>query len=282
MSHLVPEKRMNVNGHLVTKHVRVTPHDALNRKKLDIPPVSQLSSLYSQEFSDSLTSASAVAELIYSFDENDNMVEPNGEEVHDYGYEEARDAMLDLFPAKTLQKLQKELDGLPEGRQKVILAHNVLQDIHEACERRQNGEPIERMSKISLTSVNDGIALSALAHDFAEPDASLSEIYSAMYVASRSVRRNCSGAQWEPLLPDEDARRQMVEAEFIVSLLTDSRLEYERDKTPEEIYRHRKEVLEKYPLVKKYQGVFRERGAIDITLLDELDKNSSAIREGTL
>ena len=282
MSRLVPEKRLNVNGHLVTKHVRATPQYSSIRKKFDIPPVSQLSSLYSQEFSDALTSASAVAELIYSFDENDNMVEPNGEEVHDYGYEEARDAMLDLFPAKTLQKLQNELDGLPEGRHKVILSHNVLQDISEACERRQNGEPIERMSKISLTSVSDGIALSALAHDFAEPDAELSEIYSSMYIASRSIRRNCVGVEWEQLLTDEDARRKMLETEFIIHFVTDSRLEYERYKAPAETYKHRMEIMEHYQRIKEHQSLFRERREINIGMMDELDKNSLAIREGTL
>jgi hypothetical protein len=276
MGNLVPQKRMNVNGHLVTKHVRA--ESPLKRKPFTIPPVSQ----FSQEFGTSLTSACAIAESIYSFDHNDQLLDVYGKEVHDYGYEEARDALIDLLPHTTLKNLADKLNGLPEGRLKILLAEQVHEDIAIAIRHKRDGEEITRLGKLGVHTVNDGIDLAQFADDFSAPDEDTDSIVNSMYSASRSVRRACFTDEWKALLPDEESYRHMVEAEFIVNILTEGSIERDEGKSVAELYAHRKEVLDNLTRIKKHQAHFRERAEINLGMLDELDKTSSAVREGVL
>lgn len=276
MANLIPEKRMNKNGVMVVKHVRADV--PLTRKPFTIPPVSQ----FSKEFGTALTSASAVTESLYAFNDDDTMIDVQGNEVHEYGYEEARDALMDLLPHTMLVKLEDKLSGLPEGRLKALIADQVYEDIASRCKDAQKGEEASRMGRIATRTLDDGLELAHFADDFAAPDAELGEITSVMYWASRSVRRNCDTEEWNKLLSNEDAHIKMLESEFIVHLVTNRDITHESDKAPHEIYRRRMEILENYEMVKKHQDYFRERKMVDIAILDQLENTASAVREGVL
>jgi len=74
----------------------------------------------------------------------------------------------------------------------------------------------------------------------------------------------------------------MIESEFVVNYVTNSRVGYEKDHTPREIFDNRMQIMDNYERVKKHQNEFAKRGVIDVGILDELDKISAPIRDGSL
>ena len=275
MSSLVPEVRIDVNGRHVTRHVKpsTTPPSLLR----SIPSPH----LYSEEFSSSFENAQAVAGLVFSFTEDEQMIDANGNEVHDYGFEEAVDAMSEMLSSKTLIFLKQKLEHA-NGRLKVILAEQVCPEIADFCHNRQSGTENSPPTLSTRSSVHHSIRIAPMADDFAASDAELSKVLSSIYNSTRSVRRECSSPEWKAILKDDGKRDRMIESEFVVNYVTNSRVGYEKDHTPREIFDNRMQIMDNYERVKKHQNEFAKRGVIDVGILDELDKISAPIRDGSL
>lgn len=276
MSSLVPEIRVDVNGRHVTRHVKSgnVPQNLLR----SIPEPH----LYSHEFSSSFANAQSVSELIYTFNDNGQMIDAYGKECHDFGFEEAVDALSDMLPSKTLILLRQKLERA-DGRLKQILAEQVYSEILDSCEDRRNNGDAPTLSMAAKNTIRDGIELSALADDFAGSDAEMSDILSSMYNATRSIRRECSSPEWKEILTDDEKLKRLVESEFVVNFVSNSRIEYQSpDQSPEDIFKNRMKIMDNYGRIKTHQAEFKERGEINVGILDEMDRMNIAVREGTL
>ena len=102
MTHLIPEKRMDVNGHMVTRHV-LPP--SLQTKAVSMPPPNAMS-----EVEQKYALASSIANDLFTFDGYD-MIDANGDESHEYTFEEAVDALSDMLPNHVLKEIKQSLPG---------------------------------------------------------------------------------------------------------------------------------------------------------------------------
>jgi hypothetical protein len=275
MSGLVPEVRVDVNGRRVTRHVKPSTVPASVLRKIPEPH------LYSTEFSQSFANAQAVGELLYSFDDNGQMLDVFGDEIHDYGFEEAVDALSEMLPSAILASLRQNLENA-EGRHKQILWEQVANDVYDYCLNKQQSVDNERLSSNSRASIASGIVLSSLADDFAESGVERVDITTAIYNSTRSVRRECRTPEWEVILDDDEKRQRLVESEFIVNFVTKESIDRYSGLAPVETFQQRMAIMDEYDRVKKHQGEFAKRRKIDLGILDEMDKMSFALREGTL
>lgn len=275
MSGLVPEVRVDVNGRRVTRHVKPSTVPASVLRSIPQPH------LYSTEFSQAFANAQAVGELLYSFDDNGQMLDAYGTEVHEYGFEEAVDALSEMLPSTILLSLQQNLERA-EGRHKQILWEQVANDVYDYCTNKQQSVGNERLSNNSRAAIQCGIDLASLADDFADSRAEMSTITGAIYNSARAVRRECRTPEWEAILDDDEKQQRLLESEFIVNFITKERIGYEPKGQPTNVFHERMEIMKEYGRVKKYQAEFSKRQKIDLGILDEMDRMSFALREGTL
>lgn len=275
MSGLVPEVRVDVNGRRVTRHVRPSTTPASVLRIIPEPH------LYSTEFSLAFANAQAVGELLYSFDGNGQMIDAYGTEVHEYGFEEAVDSLSEMLPSTILGSLRERLENA-EGRHKQIIWEQVANDIYDYCMNKQQSVDNERLSSNSRADIKAGAELAYLADDFADGGAEMNEITSAVYNSARAVRRTCNTPEWEAILDTDEKRQRLMESEFIVNFVTKDRIDYKSDLGPIDVFRERMAIMTEYESVKKHQAEFANRRKIDLSIINEMDKMSIALREGTL
>lgn len=275
MSGLVPEVRVDVNGRRVTRHVRPSTTPVTMLRSIPEPH------LYSTEFSRSFAAAQAVGELLYSFNGDGQMLDAYGEEVHDYGFEEAVDALRSMLPSSTLESFRQHLEKA-EGRHRQILWEQVANDVYDYCMNTQQSVDNEKLSSGSRAAIQGGIDIAALVDDFVDSDAEMGAITSSIYNSVRSVRRECGTPEWEAILDDDAKRKRLMESEFIVNFVTKERIGYEPKLAPVTAFQERMAIMDEYDRVKKHQVEFAKRGQIDLGILDEMDRMSFALREGTL
>lgn len=274
MSNLEPQKRMDVNGRLVTRHVRPAATPVLARSF----PVPYLS----DHANNSYTAAASIAGFMFTVDDSGELLDSYGNEQHEFTFEEAVDAIDTMFPLAALRAIQEKLKSLPEGRIKHLILEPLYPQIENHCLDKQNEHEVSQLSKRAVNIITDSLELAEFADDFTPSDTDEERILSSMFSSSRSVLKEYENEEWREVLPDEDTRRKLLEAEFIVNFLTGSKIEYERNKIPADTFRHRMSIRENYSRIKEHQAVFRERRIIDVGMLDDLDNTSLAIREGTL
>lgn len=275
MSYLVPEVRVDVNGRRVTRHVKPTTGPSLGTPFIPDP------NIYSKEFSQSWGAAREVSELLYSFNDDGQMLDAYGDEVHDYGFEEVAPALQEMLPSETLLSLQKHLEGA-EGRRKLLLWEQVANNVYDYCLNSQQGIDNEKLGIGPRAVIQGGINLAKLADDFVAPDFDLDDLASAMKHSARMIRRNYSTPKWNEVLNTAEKKQKFLESEFIVYFVTKNRPILNEEPDPEKVFKERMMVMDEYDRIKRHQDEFTRRGNIDVSILDELDQMSWVLRDGTL
>lgn len=275
MNNLVPEKRMDVNGKLVTRHV--LPPSASTKPVNNIPVVTGMS-----EVMQKYEVAKYVGERLFSsqglheFEKN-----PFGDNLDEYSREEAIDALYDLLPMETLNKLRTTVK---EGRINQLIFFSMEHSIYHFCLNRQEGKTDHLPDPTTIQEIADTAAICYFVDTFTDGGAEAKNVAVSVVKASSSIQRVCSGPEWEKRFLGNDLRDRLLESEYIVNYITNEQLEwseqYELD--PDSLIQQRLELLNSVDIIKKNQNLLKERGSIDPTLINELDDSASALREGTL